>query len=94
MIEATTRHAAATDAQAAVDRTRMVEEMSAVPAVVVDESETQMYLQHLRAEIERLSALFDTARFTRHLEAAFLTIHRRHQAGEAPQTFDVPLSGP
>jgi hypothetical protein len=60
VIEATTRHAAATDAQADVDRVRLAEEVSAVPAVLVDESETQKYLQTLRAEIERLSALFDT----------------------------------
>lgn len=60
VIEATARHAAATDAQADVDRVRLAEEVSAVPAVLVDESETQKYLQTLRAEIERLSALFDT----------------------------------
>lgn len=62
VIDATTRHAAATDAQAAADRQRMAEEMSAVPAVVVDESETEKYLQTLRAEIERLSELLDTTR--------------------------------
>lgn len=62
VIEATARHAAATDAQAAADRVRLAEEVGAVPAVVVDESETEKYLQHLRAEIERLSTLLDTTR--------------------------------
>lgn len=62
VIEATTRHAAATDAQAAADRLRLAEEVSSVPAVIVDESETEKYLQNLRAEIERLSGLLDTTR--------------------------------
>lgn len=62
VIDATTRHAAATDAQAAADRVRMADEMRAVPAVVVDESGTEKYLQTLRAEIERLSTMLDTAR--------------------------------
>jgi predicted O-linked N-acetylglucosamine transferase (SPINDLY family) len=33
--------------------------------------------------------LFDTQRFTRHLESAYLTIHAQHQRGEPPDTFDV-----
>jgi protein O-GlcNAc transferase len=33
--------------------------------------------------------LFDSARFTRHLERAYLAIHARHQCGEPPATFDV-----
>ena len=44
--------------------------------------------QKLRAG--RLSApLFDTDRFRRHIEAAYLTMYERHLAGEAPQGFDV-----
>jgi predicted O-linked N-acetylglucosamine transferase (SPINDLY family) len=35
------------------------------------------------------SALFDTARFTRHLEAAYLTMWERQQRGEAPASFAV-----
>lgn len=62
VIDATTRHAAATDAQAAADRVRIAEEMRAVPAVIVDESETEKYLQTLRAEIERLSTMLDATR--------------------------------
>ncbi|MGE0629002.1 MAG: tetratricopeptide repeat protein [Hyphomicrobiaceae bacterium] len=34
--------------------------------------------------------LFDTARFTRHLEAAYVEIWRRAQDGVRPQTVDVP----
>jgi predicted O-linked N-acetylglucosamine transferase (SPINDLY family) len=33
--------------------------------------------------------LFDTARFTRHLESAFTTIHDRLQRGLPPATFAV-----
>lgn len=35
------------------------------------------------------SPLFDTLRFTRHIEAAYTTMWRRHQAGETPQSFAV-----
>jgi protein O-GlcNAc transferase len=34
-------------------------------------------------------ALFDTARFTRHLESAYQTMWQRHQAGEPPASFAV-----
>jgi predicted O-linked N-acetylglucosamine transferase (SPINDLY family) len=33
--------------------------------------------------------LFDTKRFTRHLEAAFATMWQRHQRGESPANFAV-----
>jgi protein O-GlcNAc transferase len=33
--------------------------------------------------------LFDTARFTRHLESAYHTMWQRHQAGEPPASFAV-----
>jgi predicted O-linked N-acetylglucosamine transferase (SPINDLY family) len=36
--------------------------------------------------------LFDTERFTRYLESAYLTIHARQQRGEPPDTFDVEHS--
>ena len=35
--------------------------------------------------------LFDTARYTRHLEAAFATMHERYQHGLAPASFKVAL---
>ena len=60
VVEATTRQAAASDAQAAADRRRITDEVSAVPAVLVDDSPTEGYLHHLRAEIERLSGLVST----------------------------------
>jgi protein O-GlcNAc transferase len=36
--------------------------------------------------------LFDTDRFRRHFEAAFITMHERHQRGEAPASFSVAPS--
>jgi len=36
-------------------------------------------------------ALFDTARFTRHLESAYGQMVERHRAGERPQSFAVDL---
>ena len=36
--------------------------------------------------------LFDTARFTRHLEAAYTTMWERAQRGEPPQSFTVPAA--
>jgi protein O-GlcNAc transferase len=36
--------------------------------------------------------LFDTARFTRHIEAAYTTMWQRYQAGEPPQSFAVEPS--
>ena len=52
--------------------------------------------EHLAAVKAKLKAnrdscpLFDTARFTRHLEAAFTTMWERHQKGERPMHFAVP----
>ena len=56
-----------------------------------------------RAAIEALKArlaqgrgtcpLFDTARFTRHLESAYHTMWQRHQAGEPPASFAVDPAG-
>ena len=47
----------------------------------------------LKAKLERnrmSCALFDTARFTRHLEAAYLTMYEHHQRGGEPEPFRVP----
>jgi predicted O-linked N-acetylglucosamine transferase (SPINDLY family) len=47
----------------------------------------------LKAKLERnrtACALFDTARFTRHLEAAYATMYEHHQRGGKPQPFRVP----
>jgi predicted O-linked N-acetylglucosamine transferase (SPINDLY family) len=38
-------------------------------------------------------ALFDTTRFTRHLEAAYTAMWERQQGGEPPESFAVPAIG-
>lgn len=44
-----------------------------------------------RLAANRLTApLFDTKRFTRHIEAAYAAMYERHQAGLAPDHIDVP----
>jgi predicted O-linked N-acetylglucosamine transferase (SPINDLY family) len=44
-----------------------------------------------RLAAARTSApLFDTAAYTRHLESAFATMHRRAQEGLSPEPFEVP----
>ena len=53
-------------------------------------------LAELRAKLahnRRVSPLFDTARFTRHLETAFETMWTRHQEGEPPASFAVARAG-
>ncbi len=49
-------------------------------------------LASIRAKLKRnreTYPLFDTARFTRHLEAAYVTMWERYQRGEAPKAFAV-----
>jgi predicted O-linked N-acetylglucosamine transferase (SPINDLY family) len=49
-------------------------------------------LATVRAKLKRnreTYPLFDTARFTRHLEAAYVTMWERYQRGEAPKAFAV-----
>jgi predicted O-linked N-acetylglucosamine transferase (SPINDLY family) len=49
-------------------------------------------LEQLKAKLAKnreTSPLFDTARFTRHLEDAFTGIWERHQRGESPVPFAV-----
>lgn len=50
-------------------------------------------LQSLRVRLAALrtrAPLFDTARFRRHLEAAYTVMWQRHQHGLAPEAFEVP----
>jgi protein O-GlcNAc transferase len=49
-------------------------------------------LASIKAKLERnrnTYPLFDTARFTRHIEAAYVTMWERHQRGEASKAFAV-----
>jgi predicted O-linked N-acetylglucosamine transferase (SPINDLY family) len=37
-------------------------------------------------------ALFDTDRFPRHIESAYITMQERCQRGDLPASFDVPAT--
>jgi predicted O-linked N-acetylglucosamine transferase (SPINDLY family) len=53
-------------------------------------------LASVRARVEAArtaSPLFDTARFTRNLEAAYAHMWERHQRGEPPAAFAVEAPG-
>jgi protein O-GlcNAc transferase len=61
-------------------------------ALAVRLAETPAELARLRNTLVANSAthaLFDTDRFRRNIEAAYLDMHRRHQAGEAPADITV-----
>lgn len=53
-----------------------------------DRAQLAGFRRHL-AELRTRGALFDTARFTRHLESAFAGMWRRHAAGQPPASFAV-----
>jgi protein O-GlcNAc transferase len=42
------------------------------------------------AEIRLTTPLFDTKLFTKHIEAAYIAMHERHQAGLAPDHISIP----
>jgi predicted O-linked N-acetylglucosamine transferase (SPINDLY family) len=49
-------------------------------------------LAEIRAKLAKCrgtSPLFDTVRFTRHLEAAYIAMWERQQRGEAPASFEI-----
>ncbi len=55
-------------------------------------AQNKLLLGDVKARLARnrnACALFDTARFTRHVEAAYLTMWQRQQRGEAPASFAV-----
>jgi protein O-GlcNAc transferase len=65
---------------------------SAYEAVALRLARDASSLGKLRAKLARNRAtypLFDTARFTRHIESAYSQIWARHRRGEPPQSFSV-----
>ena len=62
-------------------------------ALAVKLARDRAALAAIREKVARHRAthpLFDTKRFTRNLEAAYITMWERRQRGERPQTFSVP----
>jgi predicted O-linked N-acetylglucosamine transferase (SPINDLY family) len=66
-------------------------------ALALELAQTPAMLAHLKARLKRgrrSQPLFDTARFTRHLERAYLKMWDRYQKGEPPAHFAVsPVEG-
>jgi protein O-GlcNAc transferase len=78
---------------AAVGLSEMItDNLADYEALALKLATTPELLAGVRAKLQanRLTApLFDTDRFCRHIESAYLTMVERHLRGEAPQTFDV-----
>lgn len=71
-------------------------DMGEYEALALKLATTPDLLADIRSRLARnrtSAPLFDTARFTRHLEAAYLTMHERRQRGEAPVAFSVAPVG-
>jgi len=62
----------------------------AVAVQLAREPGTLASLRQRLADHRMTCALFDSERYTRHLEAAYATMHGRAQRGEAPAAFAVP----
>jgi protein O-GlcNAc transferase len=68
----------------------------AYEALAIELAQNRDRLQNIREKLERnrlTTPLFDTARYTRHLEAGYQTMYRRHQAGLPPDHIEIqPLA--
>jgi protein O-GlcNAc transferase len=74
--------------------TRTLEEYEALAASLAGDPERLRSIRDNLARNRLTCPLFDTARFTRHLEAAYEQMWQMHQRSEAPRHFSVtPLSG-
>jgi predicted O-linked N-acetylglucosamine transferase (SPINDLY family) len=61
-------------------------------ALALELAQSRAVLDHLKARLKRgrrTQPLFDTARFTRHLESAYVAMWERYQKGEPPAHFAV-----
>ena len=74
----------------------VTDSLDAYEAMAVKLATQPDLLAALRAKLSRnrqSQSLFDTPRFCRHIEAAYLTMWKKHQRGEAPESFSVePIS--
>lgn len=57
--------------------------------LTTDRTARERLRQHLKANVAA-SPLFDSPRFTRHLETAYKAVHDRRLSGLAPTSFDIP----
>ena len=68
------------------------EEYEALALSLAREQNLFAAIRHKLAHNRVSAALFDTERFTRHIETAFTTMWERCQRGEPPQSFAVAES--
>ncbi len=69
--------------------THSLEEYEALALTIAREPARLAALKAKLAANRTTHPLFDTARFTRNIEAAYLTMWQRHRAGEPPAAFAV-----
>jgi predicted O-linked N-acetylglucosamine transferase (SPINDLY family) len=76
----------------------IADSLSAYEEIALDIARDPRKAVALRSKLARhrqTHPLFDTKRFTRHLESAFATMWQRHQQGDPPRSFSVaPLPHP
>jgi protein O-GlcNAc transferase len=70
--------------------TRSLEEYEALALKLTQEPGFLAAIKSKLAENRKTYPLFDTARFTRAIEAAYVIMWERHQRGDAPEAFSVP----
>jgi predicted O-linked N-acetylglucosamine transferase (SPINDLY family) len=69
--------------------TRSLDEYEALALKLASDRASLAAIKEKLARHRETHPLFDTARFTRNLEAAYVMMHERYQRGEQPQTFAV-----
>jgi len=71
----------------------IVTDLASYEALALKLATTPSLLRSIRARLKQnrdIKPLFDSVRFTRHIEAAYVTMYERQQRGEKPAAFDVP----
>jgi predicted O-linked N-acetylglucosamine transferase (SPINDLY family) len=72
----------------------VTQDLAAYEALALSLANSPERLEQLRGRLarnRRTHPLFDTNRFRRHIEAAYVMMWQRSLAGEAPESFAVPL---
>jgi predicted O-linked N-acetylglucosamine transferase (SPINDLY family) len=72
---------------------RSLEDYEAIALKIAQEPTECARLKAQLADNRLACPLFDTVRYTRHLEAAFIAMHERYQRGLAPESFRVGQMG-
>jgi len=82
---------------AALDMSELIaESMDGYEALALNIARDPALCAHLKEKLARhrqVAPLFDTARFTRHIEAAYATMWQAYQDGRPAENFSVPSGG-